>query len=119
MTTYRVVAALKYPSVYDQGTELVIADVRNKKEAISEARAIVRRDALYDRHDGPIEYSAVQIEDQVPVFDAPEPKSEPEAVEVLDPRIGILMREGKHVYYAFVDGQYVENANAAIVMAAL
>ena len=123
MKTYRVTAALKYPSVYDRGTEFVIEKVKNKKEAISEARAKVRRDALYDRHDGPLEYSAVEIEDQVPVFEYKEMLRIVEAAEAvakdLDPRIGILIREGKKVYYAVSDAGLIEGPDAASVLAKL
>jgi hypothetical protein len=124
MATYRVTVALKFPSVYDRGTELVIEDVKNKKEAISEARASVKRQMLYDRHDGALEYSAVQIEEQVPVFSAQEMLRVVEAAAsadqgLLDPRVGILMREGTRVYYAFVNGKCIENTDLAIVMAAL
>lgn len=57
MTAYEVTAALKNPSAYDSGATFTIR-AKNKAEAIKEARAIVRRECLYDRHDGPLRYTA-------------------------------------------------------------
>lgn len=57
MKTYTVTASLRNPSCYDSGATFEI-EAQNKKEAIKEARKMVRREMLYDRHDGPIDYEA-------------------------------------------------------------
>jgi len=59
MKTYTVTATLKFPSCTDRGASFEIT-AKNKAAAISEARARVRRECLYDRHDGPLNYSAVE-----------------------------------------------------------
>ncbi|CAM5563986.1 hypothetical protein [Eoetvoesiella caeni] len=57
LRSYRVTITLKFPSVTHSGCELRI-DAKNKTEAISKARSEVRRECLYDRHDGPLTYCA-------------------------------------------------------------
>lgn len=54
---YQVTVRLKYPSIEHAGCELTIT-AYNQKNAISEARRQVREQSLYDRHDGPLIYSA-------------------------------------------------------------
>ena len=59
MKSYIVTAMPKNPAYNDRGHEMEI-DAESKAAAISEARSRVRRDCIYDRHDGPIEYSAIE-----------------------------------------------------------
>jgi hypothetical protein len=61
---YRVTGTLMHPSYGSHGSnsgfEFMIR-AYNKAEAIKEARAKVRRECLFDRHDGPINYTAEQV----------------------------------------------------------
>lgn len=62
MNRYIVIVKLKFPSATHGGCELTI-DAKNKADAISKARQEVRRQCLYDRHDGSLLYSAeLQVE---------------------------------------------------------
>jgi len=59
--TFIVTAALKFPSAYDRGAEFEIR-TNSKADAIKQARAEVRRERLYDRHDGALIYSVREAE---------------------------------------------------------
>lgn len=59
--TYTVTATPKYPAWNDHGQKFEIV-AANAKEAISKARKQLWREALYDRHDGPVTYRAERAE---------------------------------------------------------
>jgi hypothetical protein len=60
LKTYEVTFIPKYPPYGDTGSTVTV-NARNVKEAISEARKINARRMDYDRHDGPLVYTARQI----------------------------------------------------------
>jgi len=60
LKTYEVRVELKHPSATHSGCTLTVS-AANQKEAIKLARAEVRSQLLYDRHDGPLIYSAKRM----------------------------------------------------------
>lgn len=59
MKTYTVSVIPRTPAYNDRGFDYEIT-AQNKKAAIAEARRRMGRDLHYDRHDGPLIYTAVE-----------------------------------------------------------
>ncbi len=62
LRAYVIDVSLKHPSATHPGCSLTI-DAYDQKQAISLARQQVHREALYDRHDGPLIYTARRVDD--------------------------------------------------------
>lgn len=60
--TYEVAARLKFPSCFHNGYDFTVS-AKNKTDAIKQARRMVHDEGHSGRVDGPISYSATEVQD--------------------------------------------------------
>lgn len=56
---YVVTATLKNPGCYHSGWETTVK-AKNKADAIKYAKSDAKREMIFDRHDGPVTWKAVE-----------------------------------------------------------
>lgn len=82
----------------------------------NDRRALERLRDQAANYRNPLRLVLVQIVDrEVRITAAQAAELCPKPVSQRDPRIGVLMREGREVFYATIDGEHVESSSEAVV----